>query len=187
MRPWLVAGLIGGHAQAAAMGIVGFLMLDRLGLRATPHLGSEPISRAMIFGAFATLIAQWGLIPTLRLGPRNSCLWGIAIASCGVAMLAFAWREYTIDIAVAVISLGFGLFRPGFTSGASLAVRRSEQSQSAGVVASVNGAAYIFAPAVGVWLYGHSAWIGFAVIELLCLWAFALAMRRMASDAELLR
>ncbi|MEQ1497441.1 MAG: MFS transporter [Novosphingobium sp.] len=184
-RPWLVAGLLGGHAQAAVMGIVGFLILDRLGLRETPLLGSEPISRAMIFGAFATLIAQWGLIPLLRLGPRASCLWGIAVASAGVALLSVAGREYTIDLAVALISLGFGLFRPGFTSGASLAVSRAEQSQSAGVVASVNGAAYIFAPAVGVWLYGHDPWIGFTVIELLCLAVIVVGVRNMTKDENL--
>jgi len=185
-RPWLISGLLGGHAQAAAMGIVGFLILDRLGLRATPHLGSEPISRAMIFGAFATLIAQWGLIPMLRLGPRASCLWGIAVAAGGVALLSVAGREYTIDLAVALISLGFGLFRPGFTSGASLAVSRSEQSQSAGVVASVNGAAYIVAPAVGVWLYGHNPWIGFIAIELLCLAVVVVGLRNMAPDEDLI-
>jgi len=185
-RPWLVAGLLGGHAQAAAMGIVGFLVLDRLGLRATPHLGSEPISRAMIFGAFATLLAQWGLIPMLRMGPRTSSLWGIAIAAGGVALLAVAMREHTIDIAVALISLGFGLFRPGFTSGASLAVGRSEQSMSAGIVASVNGAAYILAPAVGVWLYGHSPWIGFTAIELLCLAVIVLGLKGMERDEDLM-
>ncbi len=185
IRPWLVAGLLGGHAQAAAMGIVGFLILDRLGLRDTPLLGSEPISRAMIFGAFATLIAQWGLIPLLRLGPRSSCLWGIAIAALGVALLSIAGREYTIDLAVGLISLGFGLFRPGFTSGASLAVSRAEQSQSAGVVASVNGAAYIFAPAVGVWLYGHDPWIGFIAIELLCLAVIVVGIRNMTPDVDL--
>jgi hypothetical protein len=140
----------------------------------------------MIFGAFATLLAQWGLIPMLRLGPRASCQWGIVVAAAGVALLAVAGREYTIDLAVALISLGFGLFRPGFTSGASLAVSRNEQSQSAGVVASVNGAAYIFAPAVGVWLYGHSPWIGFTAIELLCLATFVICVRHMARDDQLI-
>jgi hypothetical protein len=139
----------------------------------------------MIFGAFATLLAQWGLIPMLRLGPRASCQWGITVAAVGVAVLAVAGREYTIDLAVALISLGFGLFRPGFTSGASLAVSRNEQSQSAGVVASVNGAAYIFAPAVGVWLYGHNPWIGFVAIELLCLAVIVFGIRHMIPDVDL--
>lgn len=185
MRPWLLAGLLGGHAQAAAMGIVGFLVLDRLGLRATPELGAGPTGRILMMGALATLLAQWGLIPMLRLGPRASCLWGIALGAVGVAFLAVAHDEHTIAVSVALLSMGFGLFRPGFTAGASLAVTRAEQGQSAGIVASVNGAAYIFAPAIGVWLYGHSPWIGFAVIELLCLSVILVSWRAMQGDSAL--
>lgn len=186
LRPWLVAGLLGGHAQAMVMGIAGFLVLDRLGLRATPELGAGPIGLVLMAGAAASLFAQWGLIPMFRLGPRASSLWGISIAAAGAALLAVSHDLHAIAMGVALASLGFGLFRPGFTSGASLAVSRREQGQSAGIVASVNGAAYIVAPAVGVWLYGHSTWIGFAVIELLCLAVLVLGIRGMASDRELL-
>lgn len=187
LRPWLVAGLLGGHAQAAVMGIVGFLVLDRLGLRADPGAGAGPTGIVLMAGAIATLFAQWGVIPTLHLGPRASCLWGIAIAAVGTALLSVAANLHAITIAVALISLGFGLFRPGFTAGSSLAVRRIEQGQSAGIVASVNGAAYIFAPAIGVWLYGHDPWIGFAAIELLCAAVILLGVKGMGSDADLLK
>ena len=186
LRPWLVAGLLGGHAQAAVMGIVGFLVLDRLGLRATPNVGAGPIGLVLMAGAMATLFAQWGVIPTLKLGPRASCLWGIALAAVGTGLLSVANDLHSITIAVALIALGFGLFRPGFTSGASLAVSRAEQGQSAGIVASVNGAGYIVAPAVGVWLYGHSPWIGFGVIEALCAAVIVLGIKSMTSDAALL-
>ena len=182
MRPWLVAGLLGGHAQAAVMGIIGFLVLDRLGLRAPPELGAGPTGRILMMGALATLLAQWGLIPMLKLGPRASCLWGISLAAIGAGLLAFAQAEHTIMVCFALASLGFGLFRPGFTAGSSLAVSRAEQGQSAGIVASVNGAAYIFAPAIGVWLYGHSQWIGFAVIEVLCLAVIVLGWRSLSVD-----
>jgi MFS family permease len=187
MRPWLVAGVLGGHAQAAAMGIVGFLVLDRLGLRGSPNAGAGPIGLVLMAGAMATLLAQWGVIPTLKLGPRASCLWGIAIAATGTGLLSVAHDLHAITIAVAMISLGFGLFRPGFTAGASLVVSRAEQGQSAGIIASVNGASYIVAPAIGVWLYGHSPWIGFAVIEVLCLAVIVLGLKGMTSDAALLQ
>ncbi len=187
MRPWLVAGVLGGHAQAAAMGIVGFLVLDRLGLRGSPNAGAGPIGLVLMAGAMATLLAQWGVIPTLKLGPRASCLWGIVIAATGTGLLSVAHDLHAITIAVAMISLGFGLFRPGFTAGASLAVSRAEQGQSAGIIASVNGASYIVAPAIGVWLYGHSPWIGFAVIEALCVAVIVLGLKGMTSDASLLQ
>ncbi|MFZ1477213.1 MAG: MFS transporter, partial [Sphingorhabdus sp.] len=60
---------------------------------------------------------------------------------------------YGITLGFALASLGFGLFRPGFTTGASLAVRRHEQGDVAGKIASINGAAYIVAPAIGVALF----------------------------------
>ena len=186
LRPWLIAGLTGGHAQAAVMGIVGFLVLDRLGLRGDPVAGAGPTGLVLMAGALATLLAQWGLIPLLQLGPRASCLGGMALACVGVALLSVAGDLHTITLGLAIASLGFGLFRPGFTAGASLAVSRAEQGQSAGIVASVNGAAYIVAPAVGVWLYGHSPWIGFGVIELLCLTVIVLGFKGMASDDSLI-
>ena len=185
LRPWLLAGLLGGHAQAMVMGIVGFLVLDRLGLRATPMEGAGPTGLVLMAGATATLLAQWGIIPLWKLGPRASSLWGVALAAVGVALLAVAGDLHAITIGTAIACLGFGLFRPGFTAGTSLAVSRAEQGQSAGIVASVNGAAYIVAPAVGVWLYGHSSWIGFAVIELLCLAVLVVGFKGMASDEDL--
>ncbi len=187
MRPWLLAGLLGGHAQAAVMGLIGFLILDRLGLRDNPAIGAAPIGRVLMIGAGATLLAQWGLIPLLRLGPRASALSGITVAALGVALISIAYDEHAIAVGMGLASLGFGLFRPGFTAGASLAVSRAEQGQSAGIIASVNGAAYILAPAVGVWLYGHSPWIGFAAIELLCLAVIVLGIKGMTSDGELLK
>ena len=187
MRPWLIAGLLGGHAQAAVMGLVGFLILDRLGLRDNPAVGAAPIGRVLMIGAGATLLAQWGLIPLLRLGPRASALSGIIVAALGVALISVAYEEHAIAVGMGLASLGFGLFRPGFTAGASLAVSRAEQGQAAGIIASVNGAAYILAPAVGVWLYGHSPWIGFGVIELLCLTVIVLGIKGLTSDDELLR
>ena len=185
LRPWLIAGLVGGHAQAAFLGIVGFFILDRLGLRATPNEGTGPIGLVLMCGAIATLLAQWGLIPRLKLGPRSSTLWGMALSIVGVIVFALSSDLHAIALGMAIASMGFGLYRPGFTAGASLAVTRAEQGQIGGIVASVNGAAYVVAAPIGVWLYGHHAWIGFATICALCAAVFVLGWRSLASDAEL--
>jgi MFS family permease len=187
LRPWLLAGLTGGHAQAALFGIIGFLVLDRLGLRGDPMAAAGPTGIVLMASAIATLLAQWGLIPLLHLGPRASSLGGMVLAVLGVALLAVSQELHSITMGMALASLGFGLFRPGFTAGSSLAVSRAEQGQAAGIVASVNGAAYIVAPAAGVWLYGHSQWAGFAVIELLCITVFVLGLKTMGRDEDLLR
>ena len=185
LRPWVVAGLLGGHAQAALLGVVGFLVLDRLGLRSNADAGAGPIGLVLMAGAIATLLAQWGLIPMLKLGPRASTLWGSALAGAGTLVVGAAWDLHAIALGIAIASLGFGLFRPGFTSGASLAVSRAEQGQIGGIVASVNGMAYIFAPSVGVLLYGWSDWLGFGFIAALCAGVFAMGWRSLASDEEL--
>ena len=54
-RRRLVAGLLGGHAQAAVMGIVGFLVLDLLGLRGDPLAGAGPTAIVLMASALATL------------------------------------------------------------------------------------------------------------------------------------
>lgn len=182
LRAWLAAGLIGGHAQAMLLGVIGFLLLDRLGLRGDPDAGAGPVGLVLMCGAVATLLAQWGLIPMLGLGPRTSTLWGMGLATCGIVPVAIGQDLHTIAVGFAIASVGFGLFRPGFTSGASLAVSPAEQGQSAGIVASVNGAAYIAAPAIGVWLYNHSQWIAWGVMELLSLGVVLLCLFAMKRD-----
>ena len=65
--------------------------------------------------------------------------------------------------------------RPGFTSGASLAVDADEQNAAAGMVTSVNGIPYIAGPALGVAIYGIGKPLPFmltaAVMLLLAIWA----------------
>lgn len=185
LRPWVAVGLLGGHAQAMILGISGFLVLDRLGLRDTPAEGTGPVGLVLMSGALATLLAQWGLIPRLNLGPRAASLWGIAVAGLGAALLGAAQDLHTIALGYAIASLGFGLFRPGTTAGTSLAVSRAEQGRAGGVTASVAGASFIYAPALGVFLYNRSDWLGFGLILLLCLVVFLIGWRTLQADETL--
>jgi MFS family permease len=187
LRPWVFAGLLGGHAQAMVLGISGFLVLDRLGLRETPAEGAGPVGLVLMSGAGATLLAQWGLIPRFDLGPRAATLWGIATAALGTMVLAVAGNLHLIALGYAIASLGFGLFRPGTTAGTSLSVTRAEQGQASGIVASLAGASYIYAPALGVWLYGHSDWLGFGLIVALCAGVLAHGWFALLPDRELLK
>lgn len=150
--PWHVIGVVGGHGQAALLGVIGFLVIDRSGVPLTE--AQQSIAIVLMTGAGATLSAQWGLIPFLALGPRQLVVWGLLAAAAGTLLTGLAESMYGITLGFAIASVGFGLFRPGFTSGASLAVRLDEQNAVAGMVTSVNGVAYIAAPALGVLLYG---------------------------------
>lgn len=179
IAPWLIAGLVGGHAHAIMMGVVGFLVRDRLGLQDNPAEAVQAIGSVMFIGAMATLVAQWGLIPILSPRPRTSVLWGAIFAFVGVAIVGVSHDPYTISLGFAISSLGFGLFRPGFTAGASLAVSRAEQGNVAGKIASIAGAAYIFAPALGVWLFSIWEPATFILMGAMLLWLFALANRKL--------
>lgn len=183
LRAWLAAGTLGGQAQSILLGVVGFLLLDRLGLRHQPDAAAGPIGLVLMCGAVATLLAQWGLIPMMKLGPRTSTLWGMGLVAIGTLGMAAGRDLHAIATGFAICSLGFGLFRPGFTSGASLAVTPAEQGQSAGIVAAVNGSAYIISPAIGVWLYNHSNWLAWGVVELLAVSVMLICVFGMRRDA----
>ena len=179
VRPWIVAGVVAGHAQAATLTCIGFFIIDRLHLKAS---GSEgPIAIVMMAGAVATLGAQWGLIPRLGLGPRALILWGAVIAAAGLLGTTLSRDLYGITIGFAVASLGFGFTRPGFTAGASLAVPLSEQGAVAGVITSANGISYVLAPALGISLYGWQHDLPFAAFALLLLGLAAAGRSRLDS------
>ena len=169
------------------MGIAGFLVLDRLNLRSQPEEGAALVSLVLVFGALATLLAQWGLIPRFKIGPRAATLSGMAVAALGTALLGVADDVYSLSLGFAIASLGFGLFRPGTTAGTSLSVSRAEQGQASGIVASVAGASFIYAPAVGVWLYNTDAPLAFGLIGLFCLAVVGFGWRGLALDADLIR
>jgi MFS family permease len=170
VRPWLLAGLFGGQAQAMMLGVIGFLILDRLHLRLRPDEGAAITGIVLMSGAVATLLAQWGLIPLLKLSARNAVLAGAALGAAGLVMTGLSFDLHGIVIGFATASLGFGLFRPGFTAGASLAVPRRDQGSVAGMTASINGSAYIVSPAVGVLLYNWHAMVAYALMAGFCVW-----------------
>lgn len=150
--PWNIIGVAGGHGHAALLGVIGFLVIDRLNLPA--EQAQQPIAIVLMFGAVATLLGQWWLIPQLHLSPRTLVIWGSATAAAGSVLVGLAEGIYGLAMSFALASLGFGLYRPGFTSGASLAVEPGEQNAAAGMVTSVNGLPYIAGPGLGVVLYG---------------------------------
>lgn len=182
IKPWLLTGIMGGNAHALILGVMGFLVLDRLGLRSDPATGIEMTGVVLMSGAAATLLAQWGLIPLLQMGPRSSILWGMLLAAIGCFSIAISDDLYGIIIGFAVASLGFGLFRPGFTAGASLAVKRSEQNGVAGIVTSVNGAAFVISPALGVLLYTYGGPLPFWVAVIMCMFVLGWGFKTLKID-----
>ena len=151
--PWMVTGLVSGHAQAMAGAAMGFLVIDRLGLPAAALATQQSIGMVLMTGAGAALLIQWGVIPLLGLAPRMMILIGLVLAAAGLAITSLAASLFAISTAYALTSMGFGFIRPAVTAGSSLAVNRALQGAVAGRVTANNGAAFILGPSIGVGLY----------------------------------
>jgi len=181
IRTWIVAGLIIGHAQAMTGQAIGFLVIDRMQL--APIDAIQPTGLVLLMGAGASLLAQWGLIPILDLRPRALVLAGAGLGAIGCIATGSATSLYGIALGYALTSLGMGLARPGFTAGASLGVGAESQGSVAGKVTSVNGAAFVLGPSLGVGLY--ELWRPLPYLTaagwLLCLLVYAWAATRQAS------
>jgi MFS family permease len=151
--PWMLIGLVMGHAQAMAGQAIAFLVIDRLQLEPTTIVSQQTIGLVLTAGAVAALLVQWGLIPQLNLKPRAMVIVGLALAAAGCTMISLAGSLFNIAMAFAVASAGFGFARPGYTAGSSLAVGPELQGAVAGRVTSVNGASFVLGPSIGVGLY----------------------------------
>lgn len=182
IAPFMIFGFVSGSIQAATGQALGFLVIDTLGGNALES--QHAIALIFMAGAFSTLLAQWVLIPQLRLTPPALMRFGTVIAAGGTAGIALSGSLYGLVIAFALMSLGYGLARPGFTAGASLAVGRAEQGGVAGAVTSVNGSCFIVAPAVGIGLYqvGHTLTYWLGAVGLLCLAVYAISKPELARE-----
>ena len=182
--PWMLMGLVMGHAQAMTGQAIGFLVIDRLGLPLAQ--AQAAIGIVLMVGAGAALLVQWGLIPLLNLAPRNLVILGLVFAATGTGLTGIAGSLYGIACAYALACVGFGFTRPGFTAGSSLAVDRSLQGAVAGRVTSVNGAAFVLGPSIGVGLYELYRPLPYfvAAAMLLLLIFFALHKLKATTDAS---
>lgn len=154
VRGYLLYGLFVTGAQAANISVLGFHIIDELALTGIAAREAQPfIGIAMLAGAAATLMAQWGLIPLLRLQPADLMRWGAALALVGNLMSLAPPGYYGVVVGYAVVSMGIGFARPGFTAGSSLSVGPHEQGAIAGLMMSLAGLSFLAPPVIGVALY----------------------------------
>lgn len=154
VRAYLLYGLLITGAQAANISVLGFHIIDEMQATGVPAREAQPfIGIAMLAGAAATLMVQWGLIPLLRLQPRDLMRWGAGLALVGNLMSMAAPGYYGVVVGYAVVSMGIGFARPGFTAGSSLSVEAHEQGAIAGLMMSLAGLSFLGPPVIGVALY----------------------------------
>lgn len=160
--------------------VFGLFTMDRL--NASGEQGAEFTAAGFMVNALALLATQMAILPRIKLGPRGLMAWGAGLMAFGVLIQILAPSLGALLVSQAVQGLGAGLARPGFTGGASVAVRPDEQGSAAGLVVAVNGAGFVFSPLVGGVVYeniGMNAPLIITVVLLLAMFTFALVSRRL--------
>ncbi len=177
VRDFLLYGLLVTGSQAVNISVLGFHIIDEMAGTGLGVRQAQPfIAVAMFAGAAATLMVQWGLIPLLKLQPRELMRWGAGLALLGNVISIGAPGFYGVVVGYAIVSMGIGFARPGFTAGSSIAVGPHEQGAVAGLMMSLAGLSFLVPPVVGVFLYEMTEWAPFAGNALLLAAATALAL-----------
>ncbi len=178
--------LLYGFALSLVAGITvqvfGLFTMDRLGVAG--EQGAELAAAGFMVNALALLVTQMALLPRLKFGPRALMVWGGGLMAAGVLIQIFSPSLGALLVSQAVQGLGAGLARPGFTGGASVAVRPEEQGAAAGLVVAINGAGFVFSPLLGGVVYQHvgmNAPLYITVALLLAMTAFAMRSQRLHS------
>ncbi len=182
--PRLSAYLIYGFALSVVSGVTvqvfGLFTMDRLGV--SGESGAELTAAGFMVNALALLATQMAILPRIKLTPRGLMIWGAGLYASGVAFQIVAPSLGALLVSQAIQGLGAGLCRPGFSGGASVAVRPDEQGSAAGLVVAVNGAGFVFSPIVGGVAYetfGMNVPLIITVILLVAMLIFALRSRRL--------
>jgi len=186
----LSAYLIYGFALSVVAGVTvqvfGLFTMDRLG--AQGEQGAELTAAGFMVNALALLATQMAILPRLRLGPRGLMAWGAGLLALGVGVQIIADTLAALLVAQAVQGLGAGLARPGFSGGASVAVRPEEQGAAAGLVVAANGAGFVFSPLIGGVVYetvGMNAPLVIMLALLIAMMIFAVRSRRLRNALAL--
>jgi MFS family permease len=177
---YLVYGFLLSVVAGVTVQVFGLFTMDRLGVQG--ERGAELTAAGFMVNAFALLATQLAILPRLQLGPRALMVWGAGLLALGVGIQIIAPSLGALLVAQAVQGLGAGLARPGFTGGASVAVKPHEQGAAAGLVVATNGAGFVFSPLIGGVAYerfGMNVPLLIAVALLLAMTAFALMSRRL--------
>lgn len=131
-----------------------FAVIDKLQIPPDqPARAAVYTGPAFMVGAMAVMTAQLVLIPLLKLKNKTLMITGCIPLLIGALILIPAQDFATLILAQFFLGIGQGLTRPGFSSGASLAVSPQLQGNVAGLVISANGMGYIVTPLFGLFLY----------------------------------
>lgn len=183
---YLIFGFGLSLVTATLQQVFSLFTMDRLHVQGSA--GAELSALGFMVSALTLLATQMAILPRLKLSVRSLMAVGAALIAAGVALQMVAPTLGALLVAQVVQGLGFGLARPGFTGGASIAARADEQGPVAGLIVATNGAGFMFSPMAGgvayqVWSMNAPLYIALVLLALML--AFALMSRRLRAGARI--
>ncbi|MES1201531.1 MAG: MFS transporter [Pseudomonadota bacterium] len=165
--------------------VFGLFLMDRL--HVTGAEGARLTGAGYMANAMTLIATQLLILPRLKADVRVLMASGAVLIFAGVLLQILAPNLIVMIAAQALQGLGFGLARPGFTGGASVAAHADEQGPVAGLIVAINGAGFIFSPVTGAVAYdalGMNAPLVIALAMLTAMLAFALMSRRLRASVS---
>lgn len=151
--PFLIYAVAMSLVTGVLTQVFVFAVMDKLGV--SGREAAQYTGPAFTVGAVAVLLSQLVIIPRLHLRNKTLMWVGSIPLFAGTLIIVFAQDFASLLFAQFLIGLGQGLARPGFSSGASLAVSPQLQGNVAGLVISANGMGYIVTPFFGLFFYEY--------------------------------
>jgi len=154
--PFVIFSIVLSTASTVPVQTMGFFFIDMLHLpaKAQPYY----ISVGQISSSVAALFAQFVIVRYLTISSRLMTTIGLAAAILCCVVFLFTASFPILVIGLAAQGLGFGMARPGFTTGASLSVSPHEQGAVAGVIGGASAMGFIGGPLIG-WMYEQSPYV----------------------------
>ncbi len=170
MLPFVLFGVILSLIGSIPIQTTGFFFITVL--HQSKQVAASSTGWGLMASALAALFAQFVVVQRSGLSARTLTALGLGIAVLSNALFLIAHAPDDVMLALVCSGLGFGMARPGFTSGASLSVAPHEQGAVAGLLNAAGAAGFIFGPLIG-WLYDLSATApyAFGVVMMLSLLA----------------
>ncbi|MBI1186528.1 MAG: MFS transporter [Alphaproteobacteria bacterium] len=153
LAPFLIYGFAISILTGTIQQTYTLYLMDRLGV--SGRAAAEQASAGFMIGALALLATQMALIP--RLNWRSSMLMSVggALVAAGIVLQMISLNLGGLIVSQFIMGIGFGLGRPGFAGGGSMAVTPQEQGAAAGLVVAVNGAGFVISPITGGVAYDY--------------------------------
>ncbi|MEP6785856.1 MAG: MFS transporter [Sphingomonadales bacterium] len=151
LRRLMIQGLTVASAQAVNTYTLGFAILDST--HRPPTQAQSLIGIAMSIGAASGLVAQLGLVNILKPSPAAMLRWGVLLVAVGNGLIIAVGGIPVLLAGFAIACFGYGLARPGFSAGLSLAVGADRQGAVAGAVNAIAGASIALPPIIAIACY----------------------------------